>query len=292
MGQYPGNELPFRDIRSVVLICLGALAGQRAIRRHDMQADGPKPDNAMESVAQRRLLIFYAVSFVVWLYLLGIQRYIIPLELLAGPILVLILVPLVSARSIAVISTSIAVLSLITLRIPDWDHIGWGQSWYAVPAAKTSRVSISSAIGRLPISCQDFHRIRAFSVSKISGYGRPAPAPLSSKRIEEPLRSARGGIKLIFAPPIPTLAREVVGSYSLDIGRTCRPFPDRVRSLKLECDIERTAQPSIPAVPLDPGEKLSFALGQRVSRRCSIDGPFRKIGASGARGVMQRFCSG
>ncbi len=77
-------ELPSRDIRFAVLIVAGLVAlGVRVAR-------GPNASMQWTQAGQR-LAIFFAVAFCLWMYEWSIQRYIVVLELLLGPALVIVL---------------------------------------------------------------------------------------------------------------------------------------------------------------------------------------------------------
>ena len=81
MGDHRGAEHPFRDARFAVvavLFVLGLLVrmtrGSAILTRRDVQ-----------------LVVLFAVSYLAWLGLFSIQRYAVVLELLCGPIIVLLL---------------------------------------------------------------------------------------------------------------------------------------------------------------------------------------------------------
>ena len=91
IGGQATAELSSRDIRFAVLIVAGLVAFSARLARG--------PDASVQwTPAGRRLVIFFLVAFCVWMYEWSIQRYIVMLELLLGPVLVLVLQEFRSGR--------------------------------------------------------------------------------------------------------------------------------------------------------------------------------------------------
>ncbi|MGC2775088.1 MAG: glycosyltransferase family 87 protein [Bradyrhizobium sp.] len=87
IGRHPSSEWPFRDPRfAVVIVLLVALAVTGRWQRREVLA-----------LRDRRLVIFFWVSYVLWMLAFSIQRYLIPLELLSAPLIVLLLIRLIDA---------------------------------------------------------------------------------------------------------------------------------------------------------------------------------------------------
>lgn len=80
-GNNRSSEYPFRDARFAValVLCLVAICVRL------------KKACSIFTARDNQFLIFFAVSFTVWLTLFSIQRYIVALELLCGPLIVLLL---------------------------------------------------------------------------------------------------------------------------------------------------------------------------------------------------------
>ncbi len=134
----PATDTPFRDIRFALLIVLGVIAlGVRLARR-----GGWPGVTARYQPSGQRLIVFIAVAFCLWLYEWSIQRYIVALELLTGPAIVVLLqwsgfFNAVRGRALTVTAATLAVVCAATVRAPDWGHLGWRKTWYEVnfPAA-------------------------------------------------------------------------------------------------------------------------------------------------------------
>lgn len=127
--QQTTTELPFRDIRFGLVIVLGILVAGLAVARRGRLPDG--------STAWKRLVVFMAAAFCVWMCVWSIQRYIAVLELVTGPAIVVALLWSGLWRigrgwpSLAV-AASVAVACVLTVRPIDWGHIGWADRWYTI----------------------------------------------------------------------------------------------------------------------------------------------------------------
>jgi len=129
-GGQTTTELPSRDIRFAILIVAGLVAfGVRLARG---------PDSSMRwKPAGQRLAIFFLVAFCVWMYEWSIQRYIVVLEFLLGPVLVIILQScgfcgFWRGFLLPCITSILAVACTATVKVPDWGHLPWAKTWYSI----------------------------------------------------------------------------------------------------------------------------------------------------------------
>ncbi|WP_369721435.1 hypothetical protein AB8Z38_31155 [Bradyrhizobium sp. LLZ17] len=129
VGDHRGAEHPFRDARfavATVLLVLGLFArlkrGSAIFTRGDVQ-----------------LFVLFAVSYLAWLGLFSIQRYAVVLELLCGPLIVVLLVRLGAHLRPASPATSTAPLNATMLTVAigialwsqpaDWWHRPWSETY-------------------------------------------------------------------------------------------------------------------------------------------------------------------
>jgi hypothetical protein len=129
-GDNRSSEYPFRDARFVVamVLMLTGIAAHVAKRaaiftRRDLQ-----------------FFVIFAVSYAAWLGLFAIQRYAIVLELMCGPLIVLLLVRVMTGVS-AKISNSI--IAAIAVAIALWSQPG---DWWRRPWSDTYQPKISARL--------------------------------------------------------------------------------------------------------------------------------------------------
>ncbi len=115
-------EMPFRDARWIILLALlgGWLAASLA---------GLRRRAAIMRKASTGLALTVLFGFVIWLGTFGIQRYLAPLDLLCGA-MILLLAQAWGRRWIALAILAPSTLaSLLVLKVPDWGHWPWADHW-------------------------------------------------------------------------------------------------------------------------------------------------------------------
>jgi hypothetical protein len=82
------------------------------------------------------LLVFFCTSYLLWLNIFGIYRYLIVIELLIPLLLFMIITRLFRHRlAPAAALVFLALLTIVNLRsIPDWGHSSWAQTVYHIEA--------------------------------------------------------------------------------------------------------------------------------------------------------------
>jgi hypothetical protein len=80
--------------------------------------------------AGQRLIAFFLASFAAWAYAFPIQRYLISLELLLGPVLLVALAGFFGQRALLTAFAGFAVAAVATVKTPDWGHVPAGADWY------------------------------------------------------------------------------------------------------------------------------------------------------------------
>jgi hypothetical protein len=128
LGDNRSSEYPFRDARfalAMLLPLLGIVA--RLARRA-----------AVFTRSDLQLLVFFAASYAAWLGLFSIQRYAIVLELLCGPLIVLLIVRIMapfSARAVQAGAIGVAVAIALWSQPGDWSRRPWSDPYRpAIPA--------------------------------------------------------------------------------------------------------------------------------------------------------------
>ncbi len=117
-----GGEIVFTDYRLLAAyVLLWATAGVALLRRRRAPAEGP-----LLSTSARYVIAAAAFSYLPWLAIFGIYRYIVTLEMLAPVVAVVLLArwPLpVNVRRAAIVAV-LTVLTVTTQR-GDWEHVPW-----------------------------------------------------------------------------------------------------------------------------------------------------------------------
>jgi hypothetical protein len=136
IGDYRSSEFPFRDARFAILMVLIPVAiaarikaGRALFLRHEWQ-----------------LMLFFGVSYAIWLALFAIHRYIVTLELLTAPLIVLVLVRCLAAfgmspsdRSTGLASIAVAVAAALWMQPADWWRRPWSMPYRPAIPAELSR---------------------------------------------------------------------------------------------------------------------------------------------------------
>jgi len=134
IGDHRGAEHPFRDARFAfvtVLFVLGVFAriarGTAILTRRDVQ-----------------LVVMFAVSYLAWLGLFSIQRYAVVLELLCGPLIVLLLARLAASAGQTWPARSPVALNAMRLTVGAAIAL-WSQpaDWWRRPWSETYRPEIA-----------------------------------------------------------------------------------------------------------------------------------------------------
>jgi hypothetical protein len=137
VGDHRGAEHPFRDARFAVvtvLLVLGLFA--RLARR-----------SAIFTQRDLQLVVLFTVSYLAWLGLFSIQRYAVVLELLCGPLIVLLLVRLgASMRPMSPATSSVpldAMMVTVALAIALWSQPA---DWWRRPWSETYQPKIADEL--------------------------------------------------------------------------------------------------------------------------------------------------
>src|SRR5262249_4632840 len=107
--------------------------------------------------AGSRLLVFWVVSFCVWLLLISVRRYIVVLELLAGPVLLVLFSSLVRDRKLGALMLgasmwALAAAAWATITIPDWGHIDFARGKYGLKVPRSLKDDSIFFVAGQPIS--------------------------------------------------------------------------------------------------------------------------------------------
>lgn len=132
-AQHTTSELIFRDTRFAIIIILAAAAV--SFRAASRRAGVGK--TVLGIAPGLRLTTFFAIALALWFYEWSIQRYIVVLELLCGPVMVALSRRLDFWRfshgwGVPAVCAAIAIASSTTVIAPEYGHLDWSTNWYDV----------------------------------------------------------------------------------------------------------------------------------------------------------------
>ena len=132
------SEVPFRDLRFAVLFILLAAwlwTRLRAGFRRALQPDTALNASDASAAPRRFLMIFMIVSFVLWMKLFAVYRYLIVCEMLA-PLAILLIMPALATRrrSRMLLVLGSFLLIALTLQPARWDRRPWSPAYFGVHA--------------------------------------------------------------------------------------------------------------------------------------------------------------
>lgn len=247
VGIVPVPEIGFTDIRFAViagLLCLGAGV---LVARRPARGIGGLP-----------LLVFCVVSFVVWLKVFAIQRYIVTLELLCGPLALLALGWWGAGWARVGVAWGLAVAAWATIVVPDWRHIAFlpGQYRLAVPTALADDgvflVAGEQISYVIPLLSQ---RARFFGIMEWEDTAATANNSFT-RRIAGAVEAAgERAIRVLANQPMSWQTRLRIGSYGLRPTGACRDIPGYSSwGTNTACDLAKTADIGAALMPLPPRE--------------------------------------
>ncbi len=225
----------------VAFLVLAGLGLRAAILR--------KPGTDPMPPRTRFLMIFFALSYVGWLNLFGIYRYLIPLELLAPIVFWLVLhrlMPMPFARGVAAYGLLLAALAIVPFAT--WGHAKWSWASFAadVPVIEHPKASMVFTVhGDPPMGwlVPFFPKTLAFvalgsGFPESQGYRDRVAAMMVSRdgplyvmlqadrhppdqgRSEDELRTAQENNRIVLAK-----AQSVLHAYGLTLDSTsCKPY--------------------------------------------------------------------
>ena len=149
-------ELPIRDWRLASVaggLCLVVVTSVwRISRAKSVLAVIPQP-TGYSLRAPVQVLIFFAVSYALWLGVFSYYRYLLPLEMATGTLLVGLLLVAVRNRKVqAAIAFPVILVILLTTRAPDWGRTTFGERFFEVQLPPIASGSLVLLLDRQPLS--------------------------------------------------------------------------------------------------------------------------------------------
>jgi hypothetical protein len=219
------GEVSFRDWRLAALLVLALLALGRWLWRRRLAGVHTPRDFAATAHAWQLLAAFTLVSYLAWLKLFGIYRYLVPVEVLSAPLIVgcvLYLVPGRNARR-AVVVILVALLVGST-RTGSWGRLDFRGAYFDVAVPDLAPRSLVIMGYAEPMAYMiPFARPDARFVYPWNNFLDYKQHNLLAERAREVIREQRGPIYSVAIEHRAELA-ELLGAYGLERdARSCLP---------------------------------------------------------------------
>jgi hypothetical protein len=190
------SEVGFRDYRLAALLVLALLAAVKWIASKGL----PLPwVRAGERVRFHFLAAFTFFSYLAWLVLFGIYRYLVPLEIVSGPLIVGALLYLFRGMRLRYASAAILAILLVgTTRHGDWGRVPFGRAYFETVAPELPPNALVIVGYYNPYSYElPFLRTDARFVSPANNFLLPEQGNLLARRVGEVVRGHAGPIFLL-----------------------------------------------------------------------------------------------
>ncbi|GLH78774.1 hypothetical protein SSBR45G_36830 [Bradyrhizobium sp. SSBR45G] len=260
VGKHPSSEWAFRDPRfAVVIVLLIALILTGLGQRREVLA-----------LRDRRLVIFFWISYLLWMLAFSIQRYLMPLELLAAPLIVLLLIRLIdawrghaamalSARSRQAVIVGTAAVIALASQPTDWMRRPWSDPYRPQLADALLRPATFLLLQK-PLGYVTSFLPQGSRVYQLSELVVPiVPGGVLDRRVRnglaEPLPGGVWALYYAESPADNPPRLDVLNDYALAIdgARRCERIPGADGTDILACPVITAAGPAASTAGLRPG---------------------------------------
>jgi len=237
IGLHPSSELPFRDLRfavlSVLILVAVPIAIARIVRRQTDPVYGVKFN----------VMFFFLISYFIWIFISGIQRYIIVLELLSGLVIFLLIMTVIrTLRHSVFVFALVAVVLVASSSPPDWGRTCWSPTWYDIktPVELTASDEMFVMLGNDPLSYViPFFPSDARFV-RIQGNFRPSQQTKLGELIYQTIRNHTGAIYSFSTEELSDNQIQLLAKYGLAVAaEPYIEFSSKAHSKLLVCPLCR-----------------------------------------------------
>jgi hypothetical protein len=230
-------EVPFRDLRFALLYLVLIVALILWLARR-LGALVPKPAAAGGAQGEPLsappilgfMIIFMGVTFVVWMKLFAVYRYLMVCEMLVPLALILVLNRIVGdPRRRVILVLGCFALMLVTVRPAFWDRTPWGQSYFGVqaPAIDAPADTLVLAAGLEPVAYIIPYFPPQVRFLRIQSYFTgPSAEPNATDRLMQAIIAEhKGPLFILYRSYEEAAARNAMAFYGLTPGEgDCRTF--------------------------------------------------------------------
>jgi hypothetical protein len=243
LGDYPNIEASTLDARFAaveLLVPIGAIGA--LLRARDSLRTLARPAAAV--VPLLMLAVFFVVSYIPWVFVFGVARYVVALALISGIIIVGIAIVLFGrarAHVVAVVATVLLIVWTVPLFFGRTTFEG---NWYGVevPAERSGVNELFVMIGDAPIAyvIPSFPRDARFvRVDSFLGEEALDPGMPTGAQIVDTIQAHAGPIYSLGLTPA-AAERERLAEYGLSVSLApCVAVPTRIDDV-LSCELQKT----------------------------------------------------
>jgi hypothetical protein len=212
------GEVPFRDWRLATLMVVAALAGLKwIVLRRRPSPPARETVCASPLIAWRMLAIFTGLAYLLWMKVFSIYRYLVPIELLAGLLIVAGVLYLLRGATLRWVAITIVAFLLVdTTQRQNWGRIGFGKRYFEVTAPSLPPDSLVILGLSHPMAYAiPFFRADARFVNPYSNFLTNSQRNLLRLRIDDVVRDHKGPLfSLDHRLPLP-ISNSTLASFGL-----------------------------------------------------------------------------
>lgn len=212
-------EISFRDHRMATLLVVAAMATAITVvrRRPRARFDDPAAGEPWVFIA-----VFALVSYLAWLAAFSIHRYLLPLEVLSGALIVgCVANGLRKAGARRVVIVVLAVLLVGTTRKAGWERVPFSGEYFAVSTPKVGQEAMVVMAWNLPASYViPFFPSDARFVSANNNFLVPGQRNLLARQVASAIERHTGPLYLLEARASPEKESAL---FRLGLGRSGEP---------------------------------------------------------------------
>jgi hypothetical protein len=219
------SEAPFFDLRLPLLYALGVAALASWCWRRFRQSPPSAAARPADGGAAALLLAMALIAYLVWIKLFGVYRYLLPLEMLAPLLLILLVGSLGLPRRVGlVVLAALALVLAASTRPANWGRIAWGVEYFGVdvPAMAEPKRGMAILSGAEPLGYVVPFFPPEIPFLRIEGWfiGPTAPPNRYVETMRRRISGHDGPLYVLFREPFETQrAIDALAAFRLQIRR-------------------------------------------------------------------------
>lgn len=214
----PASETDPRDARFILALVLLPVAVVTALLRR-------------QRLLFRRetgLLAAWAIAYIVWLFVFGIQRYFVVGEILCGVVLLILTSWIAAGRWRLIALLALAVIALARIHVASWARLPWGPHWRTIARTTLTLPDrpliflMSKPMAYVTLALPATSRYVGFDPDLDLSGGRET---VLTRQVRQEISTTPSSSRFaLLAGPPPQGAAATLASYGLRLTPECRDF--------------------------------------------------------------------